>query len=144
MVATYILYLGLTYNHIRRSIASRTSDPANKTANEKLRRDQESQKKVNRVFMFMSLVYTITILPLIIGFVTIQSVDIAKIGKERHIVLNVTKSSLFLFYICSSVVNPLITILGKPDYKNTLCLMFAKEASKGREETYATNSMELS
>ena len=60
------------------------------------------------------------------------------------------KTSLHLFYLCSSVVNPFITLLGKPDYKTTLLSLVGRvqeisqwrlsELPKSEGDTVSTQS----
>ena len=83
----------------------------------------------------MSLVYTITIVPVIVGSLAVDSVENHPDKHENMKIVNITKSALLLFYICSSVVNPVITIMGKPDYKNSLCDMIGWNKKKGEGNT---------
>ena len=84
----------------------------------------------------MSLVYTITILPHLVGSLVVDSM----VGVPAKVV-NTVKTAIHLFYICSSLVNPIITIVGKPDYLRTLRVVIGRgEEKKAREGTYATQS----
>ena len=75
----------------------------------------------------MSLVYTITIVPHVLGTVVIASTNILETFRETR---NVVKTVLHLFYICSSLINPIITMLGKADYKDTLLMMCGNKSTK--------------
>ena len=83
----------------------------------------------------MSLVYTITILPHLVGSVVVDSME--DVPKK---VVNITKTSLHLFYICSSVVNPVITIVGKPDYQKAFRVLIGRYEVKEQDGSNATQS----
>ena len=69
----------------------------------------------------MSIAYLVTIAPQIIGSIVLEAA-LPK-TKEAHDILNISKSAFHLIYIASSVINPLLTMVGKLDYKKSFMRM---------------------
>ena len=110
------IILGVTYREIRASISRRlkqedssAKSPATVTAvSARINREEESQKKLTRMFLFMSIAYLVTIAPQIIGSIVLDAV-LPK-TKEAHDIINTSKSAFHLIYIVSSFINPMLTL----------------------------------
>ena len=71
----------------------------------------------------MSLAYIVTIAPSIVGGITLDAWEFKR-EDDVHEIINLSKSCFHLIYILSCVVNPILTLVGKPDYKRTYLAVF--------------------
>lgn len=127
--------LGATYRSIRYSIQSRITMIKSQAGTKKVAKNEvdpinrERQKKLKtiKVFLLMSIIYTITIVPHIAG-----EFLLCIIRPSKDVVF-LTKTIVYICYISSSAINPCLTLRYKPDYKNVV-LKIITNIKEGRPE----------
>ena len=112
ITATVFITLAVTYKEIRASISNKhTREGATNVSTAKAQKEAECQKKVTRIFLLMSCVYFVTIIPKVFGTIVVDSYPFSR--DIRHM----SKTSFHFVYILSAVINPILTFVFKPDYK---------------------------
>ena len=96
--------------------------------------EKKKQRKITRVFLMMSIIYTATILPAVIGQLVVDSIVM------ENYMIGIIKSSLNIFYLLSSVINPLLTLKFKPDFSKSLLGKQEKVADQNGSMTESTSS----
>ena len=138
-MTTVFIMIGATYKEIQTSLSKRhvlqISSISTMAAKIRAQKVMENRRKVARIFLFMLLVYFVTIIPQIFGSIVIDSI----FSNENHKdIKRLSKPSFHLVYVVSSVINPVLTVVCKPDYKKTIFKAFRKSEGHGQ---LGSNSM---
>ena len=84
---------------------------------------QKRNRRLVKIFMAMISAYAITYLPIIIAMILYTSGYLDTMDEYYIVLLTVFADTFYLF---SSLINPIITITFKEDYRHTLCGFFMK------------------
>ena len=122
-IFSVFVLLAATYKSIKSSIDKRVDIQQNSSSSSrKSDMNRKQEWKVTKVFLMISIIYCVTLLPYIIGEIVLYTLH--DLGERT---LKICKMSSYLFYLLSSVVNPLLTLFYKADFLASLRLIFRRE-----------------
>ena len=117
MAVVFIMIVS-TYKDICKSLPERHAIKISNISSGRIRalKVVENRRKVAKILLIMSVVYFVTIIPQIFGSIVIDTI----FSKREERIRSISKPSFHLVYIVSSVINPVLTVLCKADYKKTI------------------------